>query len=95
VDPADQWELTELARATQPIFAHQPGFLAATLLRSADGTRLLHLLRWRTLADSDASLRSPEWASEAGARFMAFIGAGKATLEVVPYELIASVEAGD
>ena len=95
VDPSDQRALVELARATQPIFARQRGFVSASLLRSADGMRVLHILRWRTRADGEACMRSADWASEAGARFMAFLGAGRATMESRSYEAIASVAAAE
>ena len=91
VDPSDQRELIELARATQPIFARQRGFVSASLLRSDDGMRVLHILCWRTRAEGEACMRSAEWASEAGARFMAFLGAGRATMDARSYEAIASV----
>ncbi|HEV7128911.1 MAG TPA: hypothetical protein VGN32_15885 [Ktedonobacterales bacterium] len=90
VSPSDQPALVDLARGTQPIFAKQPGFVSGTLLTSADGTRLIQVLQWRSAADGAACMRSADWASEAGARFMAFIGAGKAAMEVVPCAVVST-----
>jgi antibiotic biosynthesis monooxygenase (ABM) superfamily enzyme len=44
VKPENQDALAELALAAESIFAKQPGFVSASLHRSADGTRLVQAL---------------------------------------------------
>ena len=90
IDPADQQALVALAEAAQPIFARQPGFVAAALHRSGDGTRVVQYLQWRSLADSQACMESPDWQGREGADFMGFLQAGKATMEVHDYTVVAT-----
>lgn len=87
VKPDDQAELLRLSTAMLPVFARQPGFVAASLHRATDATELLLYLQWRSQADSDACLTSPEMMS-AGQEWMAFVRSGKATFALQPYEVV-------
>ncbi|MGZ3464765.1 MAG: antibiotic biosynthesis monooxygenase family protein [Gemmatimonadaceae bacterium] len=52
VAPADQARLVELlTKATQSSVRHVPGFLAAALHRSLDGTKVTMYAQWRTVED--------------------------------------------
>lgn len=93
-EPEHADELVRLARATQPIFARQPGFLGGTLHRSEDGRRLIEVLRWRSRADNDACFMSPDWQAPEGQAFMAFVGSGKATMEPQVYSSEEYASAG-
>ena len=90
VKPEDQDALTELALAAEPFFAKQPGFVSASLHKSTDGTRLVQYLQWRSLADSEACMASPDWRADAGVAFMEFIGTGRATIEPQAYEVLST-----
>jgi hypothetical protein len=43
-----------LDKATAEVFAHQPGFVSATIHASRDKTRVLNYVRWATVEDLDA-----------------------------------------
>jgi heme-degrading monooxygenase HmoA len=90
--PEHAEELVRLARATQPIFARQPGFLGRTMHVSEDGRRIVEVLRWRTRADNDACFMSPDWQGPEGHAFMGFVGSGKATMEPQVYSSEAYTE---
>jgi quinol monooxygenase YgiN len=52
VAPVDQDRLVELlTKATQSSVRHVPGFLAAALHRSLDGTKVTMYAQWRTVED--------------------------------------------
>lgn len=52
VDPARQHELADLLiRATDETMRHIPGFVSASIHRSADGTRVINYAQWRSRAD--------------------------------------------
>src|ERR1700720_1280266 len=60
VDPADQQRLVDLlTRATDTAVSRAPGFLAATLHRSIDGTKVTMYAQWRSVEDYDAMRRDP------------------------------------
>jgi quinol monooxygenase YgiN len=60
VEPANQARLVELlARATDAVVRHAPGFVSSALHRSLDGTRVTMYAQWRTLADYEAMRLDP------------------------------------
>jgi heme-degrading monooxygenase HmoA len=55
VDPERQEELAALLiRATDDTMRHIPGFISATIHRSADGTKVINYAQWRSRADFTA-----------------------------------------
>ena len=60
VDPANQPRLLDLlARATDEFVRRAPGFVASTLHRSLDGTKVAMYAQWRSAADYEAMRRDP------------------------------------
>jgi heme-degrading monooxygenase HmoA len=60
VAPEDQERLVELlARATEEVIAHRPGFVSANIHRGLDGTRVANYAQWRTREDFEAMLHDP------------------------------------
>ena len=60
VEPANQRQLLELlARATETSVRHAPGFIAASLHRSLDGTKVTMYAQWHTVADYQAMRENP------------------------------------
>ena len=61
VDPERQSELVELlAKATDAVMRHVPGFISATLHCSLDGTRVANYAQWRSLDDFERMLANPD-----------------------------------
>jgi heme-degrading monooxygenase HmoA len=61
VDPARQDELLAvLTEATERVVRKQPGFISANFHKSLDGTYVANYAQWRTAADLQAMLASPE-----------------------------------
>ncbi len=90
VGPSDQQQLVDLCLQNLSVFQAQPGFVSGTLLRSSDGSAVVNYLLWRSEADHLACMNSPEVAAR-GKALVDFLGAGRATLEVKVYEVVASV----
>nr|ABO15885.1 monooxygenase [Streptomyces sp. UC 11065] len=64
VDPERQGELVDLLnRTAEELMRHQPGFIAASVYRSLDGTRVTNHAEWRSVADFQAVQRLPEAAT--------------------------------
>ena len=60
VAPERQMELVNLlVRATNESVRHAPGFIASTLHRSLDGTKVTMYAQWRSLEDYEAMRRNP------------------------------------
>jgi quinol monooxygenase YgiN len=60
VDPANQPRVVELlSQVTNAIVRHAPGFVAARLHRSLDGTRVTMYSQWRSIADYEAMRNDP------------------------------------
>ncbi len=78
-------EFQRLATATLPIFEKQPGFVSATLHKSADGSKFIQYLQWQTKAQSDACMMSPDWMAEAGQQYMGFVQANG--VEMLPMDV--------
>ena len=53
--------MLQLARESKPIFEKQPGFISLEMLISPEGTQTSSILRWETLADHEACLKSSDW----------------------------------
>jgi quinol monooxygenase YgiN len=61
VAPADQARLVELlTKATQSSVRHVPGFLAAALHRSLDGTKVTMYAQWRSVEDYQRMRSRPD-----------------------------------
>jgi quinol monooxygenase YgiN len=60
VDPQNQERLIELlSRATEVSVRHAPGFIAANLHRSIDGTRVTMVAQWRSTEEYQAMRNDP------------------------------------
>ena len=60
VDPANQQRLIALlTRATDGLADHAPGFVAATLHRSLDGSKVAMCAPWRSVEDYRATREDP------------------------------------
>jgi quinol monooxygenase YgiN len=60
VDPQNQQRLIELlTRATEVSVRHAPGFIAANLHRSFDGTKVTMVAQWRSAEDYQAMRSDP------------------------------------
>jgi hypothetical protein len=60
VDPANQQRLVDLlTRATDGFVSRAPGFIAATLHRSLDGTKVTMHAQWRSVRDYQAMRGDP------------------------------------
>lgn len=59
--PADrQRRLVDLlVRATEEVMQHQPGFIAANIHASADGTRVVNYAQWESAEAFHAMLENP------------------------------------
>ncbi|HEV7732391.1 MAG TPA: antibiotic biosynthesis monooxygenase family protein [Candidatus Binatia bacterium] len=60
VSPDDQQKLVDLlVEATQKTMRHIPGFVSASIHKSADGTRVTNYAQWRRAEDFEAMLKDP------------------------------------
>lgn len=60
VDPANQDKLVDmLVTATEQTMSHIPGFISASIHKSADGTRVTNYAQWRRKEDFEAMLKDP------------------------------------
>lgn len=60
VDPANQARLVALLRqVTNDIVRHAPGFVASSLHRSLDGTKVTMYAQWRSMAEYEAMRKDP------------------------------------
>jgi len=60
VAPERQMELVNLlVRATTESVRHAPGFIASTLHRSLDGTKVTMYAQWRSLEEYEAMRKNP------------------------------------
>ncbi len=61
VEPEDQQRLVELLiEATEKTMKNVPGFVSATIHKSADGVRVANYAQWRRREDFEAMLKNPE-----------------------------------
>jgi antibiotic biosynthesis monooxygenase (ABM) superfamily enzyme len=60
VTPETQQKLVDmLVEATQKTMRHIPGFVSASIHKSADGTRVANYAQWRRAKDFEAMLHDP------------------------------------
>src|SRR6266436_562180 len=60
VTPENQQKLVDmLIEATQKTMRHIPGFVSASIHKSADGSRVANYAQWRKAEDFEAMLRDP------------------------------------
>src|SRR5712692_5161812 len=60
VEPARQHELVDLlARATEEVMQHRPGFVSANIHASTDGTHVVNYAQWETPQAFQAMLADP------------------------------------
>ncbi len=86
VAPEKQTALSDLlVHATNETMRHLPGFISASIHRSADGTKVINYAQWRTVADFAAMKQNPE------ARPHMQAAAALATFEPIVCEVVDSV----
>ena len=89
VGPDKQNELAELlVRATEETMQFLPGFISASIHRSADGTKVINYAQWRSQADFEALKDHPD------ARVHMKAAARLATFEPIVCEVVESVTNG-
>jgi quinol monooxygenase YgiN len=60
VDPANQQQLLDLlARVTETVVRHAPGFISSSLHRGLDGTRVTMYAQWRSVEEYQAMRENP------------------------------------
>jgi quinol monooxygenase YgiN len=60
VEPENQQQLLELlARATETVVRHAPGFISSSLHRGADGTKVAMYAQWSSVEDYQAMRENP------------------------------------
>ena len=60
VSPENQQKLVDmLVEATEKTMRHIPGFVSASIHKSADGTRVANYAQWRSTEDFQAMLKDP------------------------------------
>lgn len=65
VSPENQQQLVDLlVEATQSTIRKFPGYISNTYHKSLDGTKVTTYAQWRSQADFEAMLQSPETASQ-------------------------------
>ena len=50
----------KLIHATSTVMDDQPGFVSASIHKSADGVRVTNYAQWRTARDFEAMLQNPQ-----------------------------------
>jgi len=90
--PELQAELVATMLETAPVFAAQPGFVSSHLHRSHDGELVVNYLQWRSQADHEACLISPDVAA-GGRPFMDFLERHGLDMDVTTYEIVQSLGA--
>ncbi|GAA5034166.1 antibiotic biosynthesis monooxygenase family protein [Actinopolymorpha pittospori] len=83
VTPEDQQGLVDmLVEATEQVMSKQPGYIAANIHRSIDGTRVANYAQWRSREDFQALASNPEAAAHMRR------AAAVATFEPALYEVV-------
>src|ERR1044071_5992947 len=89
VHPNQQAELVDLlVQATQDTMRHLPGFVSASIHRSADGTKVVNYAQWRSEADFRALPKDPRAKAHRAA------AAKLAKFEPIVCEVVESISAG-
>ena len=91
----DRAQVLDICRATQQIFARQPGFVSSSLHGSPDGEEILSYLQWRTEADHVACMGSPDFRTPGGRRLTQMIEEGRVEMDVRSYTVDRVIDAGD
>jgi heme-degrading monooxygenase HmoA len=61
VEPGNQQQLVDLlVEATEQVMSRQPGYVAANIHRSLDGTKVVNYAQWRSREDFQAIASNPE-----------------------------------
>src|SRR6266699_5019660 len=61
VAPEDQQRLVDMLNdATEKTMKHLPGFVSASIHKSADGVRVANYAQWRSRQDFEALLKNPK-----------------------------------
>jgi quinol monooxygenase YgiN len=61
VEPKNQQRLVDLlVEATEEVMKDLPGFVSASIHKSADGARVVNYVQWRHRQDFEAMLKNPE-----------------------------------
>ncbi len=61
VEPANQQRLIDLlVEATEAIMKELPGFVSASIHKSADGVRVVNYAQWRSRDDFEAAMNNAE-----------------------------------
>ncbi|WGW11294.1 antibiotic biosynthesis monooxygenase [Saxibacter everestensis] len=83
VEPSKQQEVIDvLNEGTEKVMSHRPGFISATLLASADKSRVINIARWESADDVRATQKEPA-AAEYAKRTAAIAKAGPGLYSVV------------
>ena len=85
--------MLDICRATQQIFARQPGFVSSSLHRSHDDEVILSYLQWRTEADHEACQRSPDFGTPGARRLMQMIEEGRVEMDVRSFAVDRVIDA--
>ncbi len=84
VSPENQQQLVDLfIEATKSTIRKLPGYISNNYHKSLDGTTVTSYAQWRSPADFEAMLQSPEFASQFGAISQLITGAEHHLYEVV------------
>ncbi len=90
VSPEKQQKLVDLLlEATEKTMRHIPGFVSASIHKSADGERVANYAQWRRAEDFEAMMKDPQ-AAEHMKPIMEL-----ATYDAHLYEVVDSITAGD
>jgi len=95
-DPAVMVDLEPHARDGLRWFSDYEGFVSGALHKSADGTRLIQYLQWRTEEHHLACMNDPAWQEVPSARrFTELVESGRASIDVRIYDVVAASAAPD
>ncbi len=84
-------EMEPHAKSGLTWFAGFDGLVSGALHKSNDGSRLVQYLQWESEADHLACMQDPRWDDlPSAARFMEFVNAGRATMDVRTYTVLAT-----
>ena len=79
--------MLQLAQESRPIFEKQPGFISLEMLISPEGTQTSSILRWETLEDHEACLKSSDW-DPWNPKWGELMQSGKLEFEFTVYEAL-------
>jgi len=92
-DPGLMPELEAHARLGLEEFPSYDGFVAGALHKSADGSRLVQYLQWRSAAHHRACIEDTRWDTlPSSTTFLDHARAGRATVDVRTYLVVARAD---